>query len=199
MLMVGQNCPSCSDILGGLAKRQNASDKFVEEANLIHNYKYDYSKSIYVLSDEKIDIICSKHGVFKQRPSSHLGGAGCNKCSNCVSYAETQWLNSFNIDIRNTTIKIEDKQILVDGYIPETNTIYEFYGDFWHGNPQKYNPEDINPLSKISFGELYRKTKDREALILSAGYNLITIWETDYKKIFVDYKKFILENKNETI
>ena len=30
-------------------------------------------------------------------------------------------------------------------------------------------------------GELYRKTLEREELIKNAGYNLITMWEKDFK------------------
>lgn len=46
----------------------------------IHNNKYDYSKSIYVNSDNKIEIICPIHGDFHQRPASHKNGQGCPKC-----------------------------------------------------------------------------------------------------------------------
>ena len=52
---------------------------------------------------------------------------------------------------------------------------------FWHGNPNVYNPEDINTITKTTFGELYNKTIDREKNIKDLGYNLVTIWEKDYK------------------
>ncbi len=38
-----------------------------------------------------------------------------------------------------------------DGYCSETNTIYEFHGDYWHGNPSKFSPTDINELNNIPF------------------------------------------------
>jgi hypothetical protein len=53
----------------------------------------------------------------------------------------------------------------VDGYDPITNTIYEFYGDFWHGNPKIYNLNDINLATKQSFKCLYKYTMKREELI----------------------------------
>lgn len=69
-----------------------------------------------------------------------------------------------------------------DGYCKETNTVYEFYGDKWHGNPRVYRPEDIVVGNKTA-NELYLKTKWREEQILKAGYNLVTMWEYDFDKL----------------
>lgn len=38
---------------------------------------------------------------------------------------------------REVVIKISGRIFKVDGFDPIINTIYEFYGDFWHGNPKK--------------------------------------------------------------
>ncbi len=61
-------------------------------------------------------------------------------------------------------------------------TIYEFHGDYWHGNPNRYNPDDETYFGK-SFGELYQKTIEREQMIKNMGFNLITIWESDWIKL----------------
>lgn len=55
-------------------------EEFIKSANIIHNNKYDYSLISYTNISEKIDIVCQKHGVFSQRPSSHLDGSGCRQC-----------------------------------------------------------------------------------------------------------------------
>lgn len=73
-----------------------------------------------------------------------------------------------------------------DGFCEETNTVYEFYGDLWHGNPKFYKREDINPKSgrdgkpTKTFGELYDKTMERERILQDLGYNIVTIWEHDF-------------------
>jgi hypothetical protein len=79
-------------------------------------------------------------------------------------------------------IKIKDTYIKADGFDANTNTIYEFYGDYWHGNLNIYNSCDINKHNKQTFGLLYFKIISRELMIKKAGYNLITIWENDYRK-----------------
>lgn len=39
-------------------------EQFKEEANNIHNNKYDYSKVSYINSKTKVEIICHIHGTF---------------------------------------------------------------------------------------------------------------------------------------
>jgi hypothetical protein len=97
---------------------------------------------------------------------------------------ETKWLDNMdnNSIIRQYFIKIKDSYYKVDGYDPITNTIYEFYGDFWHGNPKIYNESEFNNVINKTFGELYKKTINRESFIKSHNYNLIFIWESEFKK-----------------
>jgi G:T-mismatch repair DNA endonuclease (very short patch repair protein) len=78
---------------------------------------------------------------------------------------------------------IKNTKFSADGYCKETNTIYEFHGDFWHGNPNLYDTNDINKRNDKTFGELYQKTLEREQQIIDYGYNLVVMWEHDWKKI----------------
>jgi uncharacterized protein with PIN domain len=57
------------------------NEDFIKRAKLIHNKKYDYSKVIYVNRVEHVDIICPIHGTFKKKPTHHLRGQGCPRCS----------------------------------------------------------------------------------------------------------------------
>ncbi len=73
----------------------------------------------------------------------------------------------------------------VDGYCAETNTIYEFHGDVFHGNPKLFESNDnCHPFDKtITAGELYQATIERENKIKSLGYNLVVMWESDWKPV----------------
>jgi len=68
----------------GVVRMQKAQTKtqeeFLHETRLIHGDLYDYSKAKYTGAFNKITIICSKHGEFKQTPDSHRRGSGCPKC-----------------------------------------------------------------------------------------------------------------------
>ena len=74
----GSGCSKCS---GNHKKNTNT---FISEAINKHHNKYDYSLVNYKSIHGKVDIICDKHGVFKQTPSHHLNGSGCPKCGNDV-------------------------------------------------------------------------------------------------------------------
>ena len=87
------------------------------------------------------------------------------------------------IEHRQVGVKISDRFFKLDAYEPEINLIYEFYGDYWHGNPKVYKPGDMNMANKKTFGELYSKTMERENYLKSLGYKIISIWESDFNKI----------------
>lgn len=56
-------------------------EEFIRLSKQIHGNKYDYSKVNYVNNKTNVCIICPEHGEFWQRPSHHLDGHGCKKCS----------------------------------------------------------------------------------------------------------------------
>lgn len=58
------------------------TQKFIEKAKSIHGDRYDYSLVEYIKANEKVIIICSKHGLFNQTPSHHHSmKQGCPKCA----------------------------------------------------------------------------------------------------------------------
>ncbi len=77
----------------------------------------------------------------------------------------------------------EMSRCTADGYCAKTNTIYEFHGDYWHGNPDIYAPNVYNKSLHKSMGELYQKTTDRENKIKELGYNLVVMWESDFNNL----------------
>lgn len=235
-------------------KRQtyrDTTETFIKKANIIHDDIYDYSLVDYKNAITKINIICSIHGQFSQRPCDHLHQKqGCPKCSHNYQYThsdfveksnkqhdkkyeiislykgmkhpitikctdhgefsitkaerhflkdgccptcakikrqeglktgnsskeEAKWLDSLAVPIRQHRVVFADKHFIVDGYDPVTNTVYEYYGSYWHGNPAKYNKDGVNTVINKTFGQLYEQTVERESLI-KTEYNLVTKWD----------------------
>lgn len=181
----GEECKTCSYIKRSKARTRSTKD-FIENASIIHNYYYDYSLVNYINCKLKIKIICPKHGSWDQTPDSHLQGAGCPDCAiaNFFSKMEKKWLKSLNIPNLIPQWKIylstTKRIIIVDGFDPITNTVYEFYGDYWHGNPKAFNKKDIHPVIRVPYGTLYKNTLKREKSLKKAGYKIISIWEYDW-------------------
>ena len=71
----GRKCPKCS-------KRVKLTNEiFLKKAELVHGYKYDYSKIDIHGVDTKVTIICPEHGEFQQTPYKHMLGQGCPECA----------------------------------------------------------------------------------------------------------------------
>ncbi|MGI0075886.1 MAG: DUF7487 domain-containing protein [Nitrosopumilaceae archaeon] len=107
------------------------------------------------------------------------------------SYVAICWLESI-MEEQNTFIQhaanngeyhIPNTKYFADGYCKKTNTIYEFYGDVFHGNPNLFRSDiKCHPFNRdMTAGELYQKTIERENIIKSLGYNLETMWENECK------------------
>ena len=77
--------------------------------------------------------------------------------------------------------KITGTRYKADGFCKETNTIYEFYGDIWHGNLNLFNKSEMcHPFNNKTADELFNKTLNREQEIKKLGFNIVTIWENQW-------------------
>lgn len=56
------------------------TDEFVRRSNVVHQGKYDYSKTVYIGKRHHVSIICPRHGEFRQLPQNHMRGSGCSRC-----------------------------------------------------------------------------------------------------------------------
>lgn len=188
-------CPICKGNKISITKRMTLCE-FIERSKNIHTNTdgqplYNYSKVNYINNHTGVIIICPIHGDFNKNPNNHLMGSGCQKCTKtnysrkCIHYLNFM-SKYYNIIINHAEnvgeFNFSGKE-KADGFCPETNTIYEFHGDYWHGNPLRFNPNDINPTTKTTFGELHKKTLEREQRIQDAGFNLLVMWESEWGKI----------------
>jgi very-short-patch-repair endonuclease len=110
------------------------SEVFSSNSIKIHGEKYDYSKSNYVNSSTKVDIICPIHGKFDQRPKDHIHNKqGCPKCKESKGEKEIRTFLERN-GITYTYQKkfescINKKLLIFDFYLPDNNICIEFDGE----------------------------------------------------------------------
>lgn len=171
--LMGQTCPKCNGNI------KLTTEEFINRARKIHLDVYDYTHTVYKTSPTSVNITCPKHGEFYQAASSHLRGFGCPKCA-CyrISVPETEFLDYIKIPVQNRQVCISQRK--VDGYDPATNTVYEFLGDYWHGNPSKYVSTDFNKFCKKTFGTLYQETIVKFSKLKNIGCCVKYIWENDW-------------------
>jgi hypothetical protein len=160
------------------------NEKFIEQCRKIHGDKYDYSLVNYINNRLPVVIICKEcKQEFKQKPAHHMRGSDCPLCcrNRYISKIEANFFNCVGIKI--TQKKIGD--YYVDGYDRKTNTVYEFLGDYWHGNPKMFNPNTKNIMANKYHRELYLNTVKRFRKLKFLGYKVNYIWENDYRKVGV--------------
>ena len=129
-------CPKCGYTSGGLLNSLTTAE-FIEKAKKVYGDYYDYSKVDYKQTEEKVCIICPKHGEFYITPHSFLSGSHCPKCTatlgelKIINYLENhnipynfQYKVDLGIQINKTT------KVVFDFYLEYNSKIYiiEFNG-----------------------------------------------------------------------
>lgn len=115
-------------------RRRKDCEIFIDEANIVHNNKYDYTKFKYNQNrNVKGIIICEKHGEFKQEPNAHLKGSGCPTCK------ESQGEMKIGLFLIKNNLIFEkekffkncknERYLIFDFYLPEYNLLIEYDGD----------------------------------------------------------------------
>lgn len=187
-----RQCPHCAresvrtkqiGLKKGPSNKRITVETFINKANKLFDNKYDYSKANIYSSQSEIEIICKVHGSFFKRVEKHLLGRGCPECDKSRQYSKQSdnWLNSLGFPVLREYRIPEKKTRVVDGYDPTTNTVYQYHGDYWHGNPKRFNPDDVNKTTKKTFRELYENTHKHDEELKNFGYNLVIMWEYDWK------------------
>jgi len=148
--------------------RQLTNEEFIRRANLVHGFRFDYSKTEYKKYDEPVVIICNKHGEFVQRAHDHLDGCACPRCAKLRSKAEirlSEYISGLGFFVINNTRKeLEDKKEL-DIYIPSANIGIEFNGLRYHSSMFRGYPE-------------MHRNKYEECL--KSGIRLVQFYEDDW-------------------
>lgn len=98
----------------------NYRERFLTRSAHAHGNKYDYSllpeKFTY---KTKVPIVCSKHGIFTQKATSHAQGSNCQKCMHDLRYEK-----SYNV-VRHTKGQFVNKCVLVHGmYYDYSESVY---------------------------------------------------------------------------
>ena len=100
-----------------------------------------------------------------------------------------EWLEweAYQMDIKIThkyngkEKRIGQRQLPVDGYCAQTNTCYQFHGDIWHGC--ECQGKKVHPKNGKSMTELREETKKNSDYIRQCGYNLVELWECEWKEM----------------
>ena len=164
-------CPKCHG-------RNKTTDDFIEDSNLIHFNKYDYSITNYENVFKKVKIICPTHGEFQQTPNNHLSGSGCPVCKESKGECEIR----FKLEEKNIRY-IRQKRfpdckykytLPFDFYLPDYNICIEFHG-LQHYQPISFfGGEDVflNTQIRDKIKEQYCNEKNIKFIVIKYSDNI---------------------------
>ena len=191
----GSGCPKCS-IIEQHEKQKKTLDEFIEDSMKVHGKKYDYSRSKYITSKDKITIICKKHGEFYSTPNNHLRGTGCPNCN--ISKGEEEirlFLKSqkINFSTQHTFESLKMKRKLkCDFFLREFNLVIEYNG-IQHYEPREFSG-GINGLLRIQESD---KLKEDYCKKNGIGFEVIRFDEDISERINEILKKYFKKRKED--
>ena len=72
--------------------------------------------------------------------------------------------------LNNTEKRIRDRRLPLDGFHAQTQTVYQFYGCFWHGHDCALNlGKGFNETRQKAMAELLEETRANTEYIRSKG------------------------------
>ena len=173
----GAGCPKCYKGV------RLTKEEMIENFEKKHNYKFDYTKMVYVNNYTKITIICPVHGDFPQTPANHAMGTGCPQCrSSKGERAVHRFLGSVGV---NYTIQkmfedcrspLQNHRFPFDVYLPDYNICIEYDGEMhyhvteYFGGEEKLKSTQTNDAIKTAY-------------CLSNNIPLLRIPYTEFKNI----------------
>ena len=166
----GTKCPKCSWHI------KNTTEQFVEKAKQVHGNKYDYSKVKYKTTEEKVCIICPKHGEFWQSPHNHLHGQGCPACYQSRGETKIKNLlkNKFNIDFKEQYhVSWLGKQS-IDFFFPSYGLGIEYDGE-QHFRPVNWRGALNNEQMIEKFNKVQERDKQKNEKCIANGVKLYRI------------------------
>lgn len=132
--MSGHGCKRCTIVNNPHFIKMN-NEEFISKSIETHGDVYNYSASKYNGSKKLVDVICKKHGKFKQLAGVHMTGHGCPSCSQSKGEKEiSKILKKLNINfISQKKFKkcLNDKTgrlLKFDFYVPSKKLLIEYDG-----------------------------------------------------------------------
>ena len=143
-------------------------ENFIVRANKKHNNKYNYSKVSFQRINNKVCIICPKHGDFLQKANNHLVGNGCPKCGSITVHNKRKFDKGIFLEMAKLTHGNDYDYSKAEYYNTDIKVciICPIHGEFWQ-TPYKHI------YRKNGCPKCHSSHMEREIRILLSDNNII--------------------------
>lgn len=162
-------------ILRGYSKEE-AKNKVSESQTLFSKKtcleKYGEKKGLEIWSERQIKWMSSLK-------KSGLHG-GFSKISLELFECIQRSIPNIQFGYNEAVLKINNMSYSIDCIDVTHKKIIEFYGDYWHANPNKFKATDI--IKKTTAEKIWEHDRQKIQALNNNGYIVLIIWESEYKK-----------------
>lgn len=92
---------------------------------------------------------------------------------------------------------VKNTKYYADIILENSKKIIEFNGDYWHCNPNIYQPTYFHKVKNKFAKEIWDDDKKRKDILEQNGYDVLCIWENQYNNehdsILIKIKDFLHE------
>jgi len=184
-----QNCPfCCNQQICVHSSIQHTHPEVAKEWHPTKNGDKAPSSFSSGSSAEKIWWKCDQGHEWQAILNNRCRGSGCPHCRPKYSRQQLEWLRYRSVSRpgiqyaeHGGEYRIPGTGYIADGFHADTNTVYEYQGDFWHGNPLVFCPSDVNPTTGTTYGFLFERTQTKIEDIKGRGYKVIEVWEMEWQ------------------
>ena len=82
--------------------------------------------------------------------------------------------------VANDYVALDGREI--DIFLPELSIGFEYNGDYWHMNPNKYSEDAYNSVTHLTAKETWDKDNAKIELAKAKGIKIVVIWESEWKR-----------------
>src|SRR5690606_20750943 len=74
-------------------------------------------------------------------------------------------------------LTVDDITYVFDIYVPSIKTFIEVNGDYWHLNPELYEPSHYDSYRDVVAQDIWNKDTEKLLIAQSLGFNIVVVWE----------------------
>lgn len=179
----GQGCPTCAAKTRNNNRNEKCRRDFVSRCVDVHGGTYDYSRTVYRTSNQKVVIVCREHGLFRQFPADHLNGSGCPGCQDSKGEKRiADFLDANNVSFRRQATFawcVDVGRLRFDFRIKRVKLLIEFDGEQHFSRDGKLVFFDRTS----SLDDQQRRDRIKDESCAREGWDLVRIPYTEINNI----------------
>lgn len=174
---VKTKCTNCGKDISVIPHNYNIENSFGDNHNFCSHKCYWEYRSKYYIGDKShmTNYKYTEEQLEKIRLRALNNSRNSKRFDSNIQLKINQILNDEEIKYEREYII---KYYAIDNYLYDFNLIIEVMGDYWHGNPIKYN-EDRYMLNDVQQRTILKDKQKASYILNHKGIKILYLWEKD--------------------